>query len=130
MHIKRFTTNKFLPDQRNPTIVTFNPRALDLTPFIAPDDDAAAAEVQREPAVYDLVANVTYEGVKVRDDSVEGEAERKVWKVQMKEGGEGGSWWEMQDLFVERVNAELLSAKESYVMFWERRRSKKKGKAS
>lgn len=76
-----------------------------------------------EPLVYDLVANITYEGVKVRDDSVEGEAERKVWKAQVREGGgvEGG-WWEMQDLWVERCQADLLATKESYVMVWERRR--------
>ena len=81
--------------------------------------------------MYDLVANVTYEGVKVRDDSVEGEAERKVWKAQVRDvaGGEGGGnrWWEMQDLYVSEVNAELLSSKESYVMVWEKRRRGKAG---
>ena len=59
----------------------------------------------------------------MRDDSVEGEAERKVWKCQVREGDDGaGRWWEMQDLFVGRVEAELLPTKESYVMVWERRR--------
>ena len=125
MHIKRFQPNKFLQSQRNPTIVTFNPRSLDLSPYVEPNPHL---HTQGEPLVYDLVANITYEGVKVRDDSVEGEAERKVWKAQVKEGGEGGQWWEMQDLFVERVNADLLATKESYVMVWGRRKSKSKGK--
>lgn len=124
MHIKRFQPNKFLQSQRNPTIVTFNPRALDLSPYVEPNPQLHPT---KEPVVYDLVANITYEGVKVRDDSVEGEAERKVWKVQMREAGEGGGWWEMQDLFVQRVNADLLATKESYVMIWERRRGKAKG---
>lgn len=123
MHIKRFQPNKFLQSQRNPTIVTFNHRALDLSPYVQPDPEFHTAG---EPIMYDLVANVTYEGVKVRDDSVEGEAERKVWKVQVKEAGDSHQWWEMQDLYVDRVNADLLSTKESYIMVWERRKTKPK----
>ncbi|KAF2212545.1 hypothetical protein CERZMDRAFT_40566 [Cercospora zeae-maydis SCOH1-5] len=127
MHVKRFQPNKFLQSQRNPTIVTFNPRALDMSPYVEPDPKQ---HPMGEPIVYDLIANITYEGVKVRDDSVEGEAERKVWKAQVKEGGDSNQWWEMQDDFpVEKVNADLLATKESYVMVWERRRGKVKGKA-
>ncbi|KAK5137663.1 hypothetical protein LTR08_007958 [Meristemomyces frigidus] len=124
MHVKRFQPNKFLPAQRNPTIVTFNTRALDMAPYAEPNP---SIHPPGEPVVYDLVANVTYEGVKVRDDSVEGEAERKVWKCQVREGGVGLRWWEMQDLFVGRVEAELLPTKESYVMVWERRKGGAKG---
>ena len=127
MHVKRFQPNKFLQSQRNPTIVTFNPRALDLSPYVEPNPQV---HTHGEPLIYDLVANITYEGVKVRDDSVEGEAERKVWKVQVKEGGESQQWWEMQDLFVDKVNADLLSTKESYIMVWERRKTKGKARAA
>ena len=126
MHIKRFQPNKFLQSQRNPTIVTFNPRALDMSPFVEPDPKLHQVG---DPIIYDLVANITYEGVKVRDDSVEGEAERKIWKVQVKEGSDTNQWWEMQDLFVEKVNADLLATKESYVMVWEKRKVKSKEKA-
>ena len=120
MHVKRFAANKFLQAQRNPTIVTFVPRSLDLSPYVEPNP---ALHTIGEPVVYDLVANVTYEGVKVRDDSVEGEAEKKVWKCVVREDGEQGvGWWEMQDLFVREVEGELLSARESYCMIWERRR--------
>jgi U4/U6.U5 tri-snRNP-associated protein 2 len=127
MNVKRFLPNKFLQSQRNPTIVTFNPRSLDMSPYVEPNPQLHPTG---EPLVYDLVANITYEGVKVRDDSVEGEAERKVWKVQVREGagtGEQG-WWEMQDLFVQRVSSELLSTKESYIMVWERRKTRGKVK--
>ncbi|KXT13138.1 hypothetical protein AC579_5637 [Pseudocercospora musae] len=117
MHIKRFQPNKFLGSQRNPTIVTFNPRTLDVSPYVEPDPKIHPIG---EPIVYELVANITYEGVKVRDDSVEGEAERKVWKVQVKEGSDSNQWWEMQDLFVQKVNADLLATKESYIMVWKR----------
>ena len=134
MHVKRFQPNKFLQSQRNPTIVTFNPRALDMSPYVEPNPQVHPAG---EPIVYDLVANITYEGVKVRDDSVEGEAGRKIWKAQVKgkahakEGGDSDQdqWWEMQDLYVEEVNADLLATKESYVMVWERRKTKGKAKA-
>ena len=125
MHVKRFEANKFLQAQRNPTIVTFNPRALDMSPYVEPNPQLHPLG---EPIVYDLVANITHEGVKVRDDSVEGEAERKVWRAQVKEeGGETAQqqWWEMQDLFVDKVNADLLCTKEAYVMVWERRRNGK-----
>jgi U4/U6.U5 tri-snRNP-associated protein 2 len=125
MHVKRFESNKFLQAQRNPTIVTFNSRALDMSPYVEPNPKL---HPPGEPIVYDLVANITHEGVKVRDDSVEGEAERKVWRAQVKEeGGETAQqqWWEMQDLFVDKVNADLLCTKEAYVMVWERRRNGK-----
>ncbi|KAF2861152.1 cysteine proteinase [Piedraia hortae CBS 480.64] len=115
MHIKRFQRNKFLDETRNQTIVTFGTEGLDLAPLVEPQP----VEVGRGREVYDLVGNVTYEGVKVRDDSVEGEQERKMWKVQVLEGE--GKWWEMQDLWVERVDRELLAARESYIMVWRRR---------
>lgn len=125
MHVKRFLPNKFLTAQRNPTIVTFSPRSLDMSPYVEPNP---AVHPAGEPIIYDLVANITYEGVKTRDDSVEGEMERKIWKVQVREGsasGEGsGGWWEMQDLFVQKVEGELLCTRESYIMVWERRKQK------
>ncbi|GAB7355200.1 hypothetical protein MBLNU459_g5755t1 [Dothideomycetes sp. NU459] len=132
MHVKRFQPNKFLQSQRNPTIVTFSPRSLDLSPYVEPNP---SLHPMGDPIIYDLVANITHEGVRTRDDSVEGEAERKVWRVQLLDRGKDEAknedsqrWWEMQDLWVERVEAELLSTKEAYVMVWERRRAAK-GKA-
>lgn len=133
MHVKRFSPNKFLQEQRNPTIVTFNPRSMDMSPYVEPNP---ALYPPGEPVVYDLVANITHEGVRVRDDSVEGEAEKKVWRVQLvdrgtdfsgkKDDGAAERWWEVQDLFVRRVETELLGTKEAYVMVWERRRGGKK----
>jgi U4/U6.U5 tri-snRNP-associated protein 2 len=148
MHIKRFAANSFLPtqpgagsstgagaaEQRNPTIVTFHPRALDMSPYVEPNPKI---HPPAEPILYDLVANITYEGVRVRDDSVEGEAEKKEWKVQVRQGsianGSDVEWWSLQDLRVEKLNVELLTIEESYVMIWERRKGgadgKGKGKA-
>jgi U4/U6.U5 tri-snRNP-associated protein 2 len=123
LHVKRFSANKFV-SERNPTIVTFPAKGLDLSSYVAPNPELHPLG---EPIVYDLVANVTHEAVRVRDDSVEGEAEKKVWRCQVVDR-KGGQWFEMQDLFVEMVSAETLFTKESYLQVWERRRVKAKGK--
>ena len=66
------------------------------------------------------MANVIHEGVKVRDDSVSGEREKSVWKVQLKDKSRD-EWVEVQDLFVRKVPKETLFAAESYIMIWERK---------
>lgn len=119
-HIKRFSINKFV-SERNPTIVTFPVRSLDMSPYVEPNP---SVHPPGEPIWYDLVANVTHEAVRTRDDSVEGEAERKVWRVQLRDRARD-EWLEVQDLFVERVATETLFTKESYLMVWERRRQGK-----
>ena len=79
-----------------------------------------------EPIWYDLVANVTHEAVKTRDDSVEGEQERKVWRVQLRDKARE-KWVQVQDLFVEDAAGDTLFTKESYLMVWERRKMVQKG---
>lgn len=124
MHVKRFTKTKFLSEERNPTIVTFAREGLDMSPYVEPNPDL---HNRSEPIHYDLIAIITHEAVKARDDSVEGETNMKVWKVQLLNKA-SQEWVEIQDLFVEQVRAELIGTKESYVLVWEQRR-KSKGKA-
>ena len=119
-HIKRFSKNKFV-SERNPTIVTFPTRSLDMSPYIEPN---TRYHPPGEPIWYDLVANVTHEAVRTRDDSVEGEAERKIWRCQVRDRARD-EWLEIQDLYVERSAAETLFTKESYLMVWERRKEGK-----
>jgi U4/U6.U5 tri-snRNP-associated protein 2 len=123
-HIKRFSKNKFV-SERNPTIVTFPTRSLDIAPYVVPNP---AIHPPGEPILYDLIANITHEAVRMRDDSVEGETERKVWRVQLLDKSRE-DWFEVQDLFVERARTELIGTKESYVQVWERRRAPNKGRA-
>ncbi|PSN65062.1 U4/U6.U5 tri-snRNP-associated protein 2 [Corynespora cassiicola Philippines] len=118
-HIKRFSRNKFV-SERNPTIVTFPTESLDMAPYVEPNPNE---HPPGEPIYYDLVANITHEAVKKKDDSVEGEQETKVWKVQLRDRSRN-DWFIMQDLFVEPERAETLFTKESYVQVWERRRGK------
>jgi U4/U6.U5 tri-snRNP-associated protein 2 len=123
-HIKRFSSNKFV-SERNPTIVTFDARNLDMAPYVEPNP---AAHPPGEPIWYDLVANIVHEAVRGREDSVEGEQEKKAWKVQMRDRSreDGGGWVQVQDLFVEGTQRELLYLGESYLQVWERRREGKK----
>ena len=122
-HIKRFSKNKFV-SERNPTIVTFPTRSLDMSPYVQPDPKV---HPPGEPIWYDLVANVTHEAVRIRDDSVEGEVEKKVWRAQVRDRARE-EWLEIQDLFVEKAASETLFTKESYLMVWEKRKEVK-GKA-
>jgi len=128
-HIKRFSKNKFV-SERNPTIVTFPVKSLDMSPYVEPNPKEYPPG---EPVYYDLVANVVHEAVKKKDDSVEGEQDRKVWKVQLRDRSRD-EWYAVQDLFVEQERAETLFTKETYVQVWEKRRKQagpptSKGKA-
>ncbi|KAI9884295.1 MAG: Proteasome subunit beta type-4 [Watsoniomyces obsoletus] len=120
-HIKRFSRNKFVTE-RNPTIVTFPVRSLDMAPYVEP---SPADHSPGEPIWYDLVANITHEAIRSRDDSVEGETPKKVWRVQLRDKARE-EWIQVQDLFVEEVRKEILFLGESYVQVWERRRGSKK----
>ncbi|RFU36068.1 hypothetical protein B7463_g218, partial [Scytalidium lignicola] len=120
-HVKRFSKNKFI-EERNPTIVTFDARNLDMAPYTEPNPKI---HPPGEPIWYDLVANIVHEAVRGREDSVEGEPERHTWKVQLRDRARD-EWVQIQDLFVEKTQKELLYLGESYVQVWERRREGKK----
>jgi U4/U6.U5 tri-snRNP-associated protein 2 len=126
-HVKRFSQNKFV-SERNPTIVTFDARNLDMSPYVEPNPKEWPPG---EPIWYDLVANVIHEAVRTREDVVDSGEERKTWKVQLKNKATG-EWVVCQDLYVDKVQSELLYLGEAYLQIWERRREpgKGKGKAS
>ena len=126
-HVKRFSQNKFVAE-RNPTIVTFDARALDVAPYVEPDP---AAWPEGEPIWYELVANVVHEAVRVRDDVADSAEERKTWKVQLHDRARGDDWVVAQDLYVDKIQSELLYLGESYLQIWERKRDPRlaKGKA-
>ena len=121
LHIKRFSKNKFV-SERNPTIVIFNAHSLDMSTYVEPNP---ALHPPGEPILYDLIANVTHEAVRIRDDSVEGEAEKKIWKAQLRDRARD-EWLEVQDLFVSKVPAETLFTRESYLLVFEKRKEVKK----
>lgn len=136
-HVKRFSTNKFV-SERNPTIVTFpSPRGLDMSPFVEPNP---AVHPPGEPIIYEMVANIildTSSASKGGEDSnaadaanraVGGEGEKIAWKVQLRDKAAAAAgkqdlpeWREIQDLYVERAEAETLFTREGYLMVWERK---------
>ncbi|PHH83793.1 hypothetical protein CDD82_2665 [Ophiocordyceps australis] len=116
-HIKRFSQNKFVAE-RNPTIVTFDARNLDMSPFVEPDPTHWPPS---EPIWYDLVANIVHEAVRRREDVADSGEERKTWKVQVRDKATG-QWLVCQDLFVDSIQGELLYLGESYLQIWERRK--------
>ncbi|ROW09071.1 hypothetical protein VMCG_02859 [Cytospora schulzeri] len=123
MHVKRFSQNKFV-SERNPTIVTFDARGLDVSPYVEPDPSFHSGG---GPILYDLVANVVHEAVRLREDVADTGEERKTWKVQLLDKARG-EWVVCQDLFVDKIQKELLCMGESYLQIWERRREPAKGK--
>ncbi|TPX09640.1 uncharacterized protein E0L32_009113 [Thyridium curvatum] len=120
LHVKRFSQNKFV-SERNPTIVTFDARGLDVAPYVEPDP--AHHRDPGEPIWYDLVANVVHEAVRARDDVGDSAEERKTWKVQLRDRARGDEWVVAQDLFVDKIQNELLYLGETYLQVWERRRA-------
>ena len=122
-HVKRFSQNKFV-SERNPTIVTFDARRLDMSPYVEPNP---AEWPPAEPIWYDLVANVVHEAVRSRDDVADSGEEKKTWKVQVRNKATG-EWVVCQDLFVDKVQEQLLYLGETYLQIWERRKeSRPKG---
>ncbi|KAI9821603.1 MAG: hypothetical protein M1832_003277 [Thelocarpon impressellum] len=132
LHIKRFSRNKFV-SERNPTIVTFPSRALDMSPYVQP---SPAHHPPGEPIWYDLAANITHEAQTRRGVGEDGGGgsgaagtegggdggPRKVWRVQLRDRARGDEWAQVQDLFVEEARKEILFLGEAYLQVWERRR--------
>lgn len=140
-HVKRFSTNKFV-SERNPTIVTFSsPRGLDMSPFVEPNPSIYPPG---EPIIYEMVANIildTSSAGKGGEDSnaadaanraVGGEGDKVAWRVQLRDKAAAVAgkqdlpeWREVQDLYVERAEAETLFTREGYLMVWERKTKSK-----
>ncbi|KAF9940002.1 hypothetical protein BGZ65_008582 [Modicella reniformis] len=109
LHIKRFSKNNFV-EEKNPTIVTFPIKNLSMAEFVS--------DLEKEKTLglyYDLVANITHEG----DPATPGSASYKVHiQHRAKE-----QWYQIQDLFVEEINAQMIFLSESYIQVWERKKA-------
>ncbi|BGP39382.1 Ubiquitin carboxyl-terminal hydrolase 10 [Rhodotorula kratochvilovae] len=120
VYYKRFTSNRFL-EEKNPTIVNFPLRGVDMSDYVDPSAPVSA--------YYDLTANLTH-------TSLAGTAhaesqwrthvhlraprdERGELKAGVKEEDE--KWFEMEDLAVREIEREMVSLGETYVQIWERR---------
>ncbi|CCM03771.1 uncharacterized protein FIBRA_05918 [Fibroporia radiculosa] len=112
LNFKRFTKNIFV-EEKNPTIVNFPLRGLDLREFLD-------APPSHSPTLYDLIANVTHESAA----GTTHDKETTVWKVHLRAGGGGGDtekWFQIQDLIVEEIRKEMIFLGETVLQIWERR---------
>ena len=121
VHFRRFTKNSLGEEERNPTLVNFPIKGLDVTKHAPLLPDAQAPQPSQSLAeVYDLVANVVY-------DAVPGTVRQGAsWKCQVHTTGKGKEaekWFGIQDLLVEEVNRQMIFLGESYLQIWAKRSS-------
>ena len=114
-----------------------------MSPYVEPNP---TVHPPGEPVYYEMVANIILDTTSISsgggEDSnaadaankaVGGEGEKVAWKVQVRDKGAATSdtylpeWLEIQDLWVQRAEAETLFTREGYLMVWERRRAPKSG---
>ncbi|BEI83442.1 hypothetical protein CcaverHIS002_0400460 [Cutaneotrichosporon cavernicola] len=124
LHIKRFTKNNFV-EEKNPTIVNFPMRGVEMGPYVDPKPS--------DPIhlVYDLLSNVTLDTTVASTTAGQASGKRDpadegvtTWKIHQRCGRGGGDhekWFEMQDLRVDEVRSEMVFLGETVIQVWERR---------
>ncbi|KAK9845987.1 hypothetical protein WJX81_007744 [Elliptochloris bilobata] len=100
VHMKRFTKNNFFLE-KNPTIVNFPVRNLELRDIVPVPEGAASK--------YDLVANLVHDGA----------AGRGVYRAHVQRRSEG-AWYEVQDLHVTDILPQMVVLSETYAQIYER----------
>jgi U4/U6.U5 tri-snRNP-associated protein 2 len=108
--VKRFRNNNFFIE-KNPTIVTFPLKGLDLRDYIHPDCQPANPETK-----YDLVANVCHDG----------KPERGTYKIQVFHQPTS-QWFELHNLRVTAVLPQMVALTESYIQVYQRQDVKPDG---
>jgi len=108
--VKRFRNNNFFVE-KNPTIVTFPLKGLDLRDYIHPDCQPANPETR-----YDLVANVCHDG----------KPEKGTYKIQVYHSP-AAQWFEIHDLRVTAVLPQMVALTESYIQVYQRQDVKSTG---
>lgn len=107
LHMKRFTKNNFFVE-KNPTIVNFPIKNLDLGAVIPPDEKKKGNKTAK--AKFDLVANVCHDG----------KAGQGTYRVHVHRKVED-AWYEVQDLRVVEVLPQIVSLSETYMQIYELR---------
>ncbi|KAF9348466.1 hypothetical protein BGX26_000122 [Mortierella sp. AD094] len=107
LHIKRFSKNNFV-EEKNPTIVTFPIKNLSMSEYVSDPENEKVLGLH-----YDLLANITHEGDPATPNSTS-------YKVHIQHRARE-QWYQIQDLFVEEINAQMIFLSESYIQVWERK---------
>nr|CAG8461812.1 1194_t:CDS:10 [Entrophospora candida] len=98
-HIKRFTKNNW-DLEKNPTIVNFPIKNIDMKDFLE------NPESEMLDTHYDLIANICHEGKAGKSNGI--------YKVHVQHRGKE-QWYQIQDLIVEEINAQMIFLSESYI---------------
>ncbi|GAB6018857.1 U4/U6.U5 tri-snRNP-associated protein 2 [Chamberlinius hualienensis] len=106
LFIKRFTKNTFFVE-KNPTIVNFPIKNIDLGDILSPE-----VKAKHKSAVYDLLANVVHDG--------EPASGKGTYRVHILHKGTG-KWFELQDLHVTEILPQMITLSEAYIQIYERR---------
>jgi U4/U6.U5 tri-snRNP-associated protein 2 len=104
-HIKRFTKNNW-SEEKNPTIVNFPIKNIDMSDYLE-NPDKEMLDIH-----YDLIANICHEGKPGKGNGT--------YKVHVQHRGKD-QWYQIQDLIVEEINAQMIFLSESYIQIWERK---------
>lgn len=111
LYIKRFTKNTFFKE-KNPTIVNFPIRDVDMSDLLLLQPDDVDTSDKRHPKpVYDLISNIIHEG--------NPDAGKGTYRLHILHRG-SGRWFEMQDLHVTEILPQMIPLSESYIQIWKR----------
>ncbi|CAG8498076.1 8594_t:CDS:10 [Paraglomus brasilianum] len=107
-HIKRFTKNNW-SSEKNPTIVNFPIKNIDMREYLLTENSDTSQKLSTH---FDLIANISHEGKPGKGNGI--------YKVHVQNRGKE-QWYQIQDLIVEEINAQMIFLSESYIQIWERK---------
>jgi U4/U6.U5 tri-snRNP-associated protein 2 len=111
LHIKRFTKNQWFTE-KNPTIVNFPIRQLELKDYLEPSSSSSSSS--SSPSYqYDLLANLKHDGLPG--------AGKGVYRVDLLHKA-SDKWFEVQDLIVKETMPQLIALSEAYIQFYQQKR--------
>jgi len=99
LHIQRFTNNLWYTE-KNPTIVNFPMKSLDMSPY---------CDNTQEGTMYNLIANIRHNGTT-----------KDFWYNLHLLQKSTDKWYDIQDLIVEEAMPPLIALSEAYIQFYER----------
>mmetsp|Transcript_34667 Transcript_34667/g.55952 ORF Transcript_34667/g.55952 Transcript_34667/m.55952 type:complete len:593 (+) Transcript_34667:79-1857(+) len=122
INIKRFSTNTQFEVEKNPTIVSFPIKNLDLRDFVIMPEGIDPATMTTR---YDLVSNVAHEGLvtkatgtnEVHDKGVA--VKEGVFRAQCLNKSQE-QWFLMDDLHIQEILPQVVSISEAYIQVYER----------
>lgn len=117
IHYKRFTSNNFI-EEKNKTIITFPIKNLDMKDFLYNDngteklfdDNNSEDRNLNIETKYNLLANIIHEGSSPSGGN---------YKIQIEDKA-NNNWYEIQNLFIEKVASQMLFLSDTYIQIWER----------